>query len=159
MKCKSVLFVLVALMAVSCDMTTVVSPRITVSNELIRTSITGVRDTISFGDSLNVGDTVQLGMLLNGYYDYLVSFEATADTSKVRLSVAWPDSLGGVTEASDPAHAKLVFIPDSVYACLTTLSYVPVSHGVHPINLVLSSAAKAPYSQSAIQFYIAVRKP
>ncbi|MBO7456798.1 MAG: hypothetical protein J6T71_03115 [Paludibacteraceae bacterium] len=159
MKYKSILFVLVALLAVSCDMATVVSPRIVASNQLVRTSITGERDTILFSDSLNIGDTVQMGILLNGYYDYLVSFAATADTDKVHLSVAWPDSLGGTTDASDPEHAKLVFVPDSVYSCLTTLSYVPVSPGVHPINLVLTSAAKAPYSQSAAQFYIAVRKP
>ena len=157
MKYKSILFVLVTLLAVSCDMATVVSPRISVSNELVRTSITGARDTILFSDSLNIGDTVQMGVLLNGYYDYLVSFAATADTSKVHLSVIWPDSLGGVTDASDPAHAKLVFVPDSVYACLTTLNYVPVSGGTHQINMALTSAAKAPYSQCVAQFYIAVR--
>lgn len=157
MKSKSVLFVLVALLVVSCNMETVVSPRISVSSELVRTSIAGKRDTVSFSDSLDIGDTVQMGVLLNGYYDYLVTFAATADASDVLLSLAWPDSLGGVTDASDPAHAKLVFVPDSVYACLTTLRYVPVRAGTHRINMALTSAAKAPYSQCTAQFYIAVR--
>ena len=148
---------MVTLLAVSCDMTTVISPRVTAANELVRTSLTGERDTILFSDSLNIGDTVQMGMLLNGYYDYLVAFNASADTSKVRLSLNWPDSLGGITDASDPAHAKLVFVPDSVFACLTTLSYVPVSGGTHQINLTLTSSAKEPYSQYMAQFNIAVR--
>ena len=75
------------------------------------------------------------------------------------MKLNWPDTLGGITPESDPAHAKLIFIPDSVAACLTTLRYVPVEAGSHQINLTLTSSAKAPYSQGALQFNIAVRKP
>lgn len=149
---------LVALVATACDWTSVVSPRISASQEVYRTSAAGVRDTITLRDSLSVGDTAQLRMVLYGYYDYIVSFEATADTSKVKLALDWPDSLGCTTPDSDPAHAKLVFKPDSVYNCITTLSYMPVDSGSCAIKLVLTSAAKAPYSQTAAQFYIAVKK-
>lgn len=163
MRIRKFLFVItfaaIGFAVVSCDMTTVISPRIDVSRQLVRTNLSGVCDTIMLDDSLNIGDTVRMGLLLNGYYDPLVSFVASADESKVHLSLNWPDTLGGITAESDPAHAKLIFIPDSVSACLTTLSYVPVEAGSHQINLTLTSSAKAPYSQGALQFNIAVRKP
>ena len=66
------MFAAIGFAVVSCDMTTVISPRINVSRQLVRTNLSGVCDTIMLDDSLNIGDTVRMGLLLNGYYDPLL---------------------------------------------------------------------------------------
>ena len=162
----SLSFVLVTFMAVSCNLGTVISPSVQASSQLYRSyTVIGslgqdsiVQDTITYKDSLSIGDTVRWPMVINGYYDYLVSFKATADTNDVRLSFAWDpvfDTL--LIETSDYSHGVLEFKPAKVYAGLVTLVYVPRRSGTHQVDLVLNSAAQEPYSQWAGHFNMAVK--
>ncbi len=159
-------FVILTVLAVSCDLKTVMSPGVQFSSVLYRTSsvtdstgqVVLVNDTITLSDSLNVGDTVRLPMILNGYYDYITSFAVSTDTSKVHLSLMWGDEYNSyLTTAADPEHGILAFKPDAVYAFLTTLVYVPQVSGTYRIDMELNSAAQAPYSQWTGHFFIGVK--
>ena len=151
-------FALVALMTVSCNMDSVISPGVQYSSYLYRTSADGVQDTITLNDSLQVGDTVRFPMVLNGYYDYITSFVATTDTSKVHVSMMWDDAYKSyLTEIADPDNGILAFKPDQVYAFVTTLVYVPMASGTYRIDLELNSSAPSPYSQWAGHFFIGVK--
>ena len=147
-----------ALSLTSCEGSAAITPSFYQASSLIRTSSSGVKDTITLADSLRVGDTVRMGLLLNGYYDYLTSFVASADTANVRLSLAWGEELSAYLAAdADPEHGKLTFAPDCVYVCVTTLTYVPRKSGRHEIDLLVTSNAPSSYSRQSGHFFIAVK--
>ena len=159
-------FVILTVLAVSCDMKTVMSPSVQFSSMLYRTysatDSTGqvfiVKDTITISDSLCVGDTVQIPMIVNGYYDYITSFAASTDTSKVDLSFMWNEEYNDyLSTAANPEHGIFAFKPDKVYAFVTTLMYVPKASGAYRIDLELNSAAQAPYNQWTGHFFIGVK--
>ena len=159
---RNILFFLslafVALIAISCDLNSVISPSVRTSTVLYRTSLEGVKDTITFADSLNVGDTVRMGMICEGYYDYLCKLKVSGDTSKVKTSLAWPDSLSyALASDADPEHGVLSFVPEKAYGIYTTLTYIPVASGTHEISILLTSSARESYNQYAGSFFIAVR--
>lgn len=166
MKYKFLLFALVAVAFVACETRSVVSPSVRVSSSLYRTYTVQdslgqdslVRDTISLTDSLRIGDTVRMGMVCEGYYDYLRALTIVSDPSEVDVSLSWDEEAKHLlTSAADPEHGKLAFVADSVYACYTTLTYVPVATGTHRIGISLVSAAKDPYTEGAWHFNIAVK--
>ena len=143
---------------VSCNSKAVFSPNLQTAAQLIRVSAEGVRDTITFNDSLQVGDTVYLGMLCNGFYDYLKKVSATGDESKVLTSLEWPDSLSYVlADDSDQEHGCLSFLPEKVYAIYTTLTYIPVASGTHKLDFQITSAAPESYNLYSGSLVIAVK--
>ena len=159
---RNVLFILslvmIALMTVACTQETVVSPGVRHSSVVYRTSAAGVKDTITLSDSLQVGDTVLFPMVLNGYYDYLNTFMVSADTTKVQVSLLWNEEDSAcLAPSANPEQGLLVFNAGAIYACMTTLKYVPKASGVHRIDLALTSAARSPYSSWAGYFYIGVK--
>lgn len=166
MKTKVLLFALVAFALVACDLDTVVSPGVQLSSSLYRTYTVQdslgqdslVRDTISYTDSLNIGDTVRIPMLCQGYYDYVRSLKITTDTAKLHASLLWDDEYKSyLAEDADPEHGYLSFLADQVFAFYTTLIYVPVASGTHRVEIFIQSNAKEPYSQGAWHFNVAVR--
>ena len=143
---------------VSCNTRSVFSPSLQQASELIRISAEGVKDTITFSDSLQIGDTVHVGMLCNGFYDYLRTVVMAGDTNKVKTSLEWPDSLGYVlAEDADKEHGRLSFVPEKVYAIYTTLTYIPVASGTHRVDIQINSAAPESYNQYNGYFVIAVK--
>ena len=149
---------LVAILAVSCETKSVISPTIQASTILYRTSATGVKDTISFLDTLHVGDTVLMPLRLDGYFDYLTTFKAVADTEKVQLAFVTNAAFDScLTSAANPKHGYLVFEPARVYGCYVPLSYVPLRVGTHKVELDLNSAAEEAYSHCYRYFNIEVR--
>lgn len=151
-------FIAVIVAFVSCNMKAVMSPSIKPSATLIRTTAAGVRDTISYSDSLNVGDTVRMSAILNGYYDYITSFVAASDEANVDVSIIWQDStITYLAEDADPEHGILKFVPERVYGCYVPIQYIPKHSGTYRIDLTVTSAAESPYSNQQKFFYIAVR--
>ena len=151
-------FIAVIVAFVSCNMKAVMSPSITPSATLIRTTAAGVRDTLSDTDSLNVGDTVRMSAILNGYYDYITSFVAASDEANVDVSIIWQDStITYLAEDADPEHGILKFVPERVYGCYVPIQYIPKHSGTYRIDLTVTSAAESPYSNQQKFFYIAVR--
>lgn len=160
--------VLVALGAVSCVGEAVMSPKVQYGSAVYRTYATVdtlghdtiISDTISLADSVQVGDTLRFPLVINGYYDYITSFIVTADTSKVTVSFTWDEELDDfLAPGADPEHGNLTFEANKVYAALTTLVYVPQVPGTHEIDLLLTSAAKQPYSEWQGHFFVGVKKP
>ena len=147
-----------AVALVSCNSRAMFSPSLQTATEMIRVSAEGVRDTVTFNDSLQVGDTVYLGMLCNGFYDYLKKVSATCENSKVLTSLEWPDSLSYVlADDSDQEHGCLSFAPEKVYAIYTTLTYIPVESGTHKVDIQITSAAPESYNLYSGYFLIAVK--
>lgn len=143
----------------ACNTRAMITPYFQTASTLIRTSAEGVTDTITFQDSLNIGDTVRVGMMCNGYYDCLKTLKVGGDTSKVKTSLAWPDSLSYVLASdADPEHGVLSFLPEkTVYAIYTTVTYIPVATGTHQIDIRLTSTAPDSYNQCSGHFIIAVK--
>ena len=161
------LFLAVIVMAfIACNTRSMITPVFQTSNTLIRTYTVQdslgrdsiVTDTVTFTDSLNVGDTVRMGLMCNGFYDYLKTVKVSGDTSKVKTSLEWPDSLSYVLASdADPAHGVLTFLPEKAYAIYTTVTYIPVASGTHKVDIGLLSAAPESYNQTAGYFFIAVK--
>jgi len=143
---------------VSCNTKSTFTPGLRVLSVLQRTTAEGVQDSISLADSLNIGDTVRMTMIVDGYFDYLLSVVAKADTGKVKVSLEWNDEqMDMLSPEADLQHGKLIFLPSKVPACVTVLTYIPVESGTHPINIDVTSFAEAPYSSSSWSFNVAVR--
>lgn len=167
MKKNILLLAFVAFALVACDLNTVISPGVQVSSSLYRTYTTQdslgrdtiVKDTITFTDSLNIGDTVLIPMVCQGYYDYLRMVKVSPeDTSKMQLSLAWEEEYKSVlAEDADPAHGYLSFLPEKVFAFYTTIKLVPVASGTHRVDIQALSNAKENYSQGSWHFFVAVK--
>ena len=153
----SLVIALVALGMASCIGTAVSSPSIQAASKMVRTSAAGVRDTINLTDSLNVGDTVRLSMIVQGYYHYLTSFSATSDTTML-VGLAWNQAdSAALAPGSDPEHGKVIFTPNSAYVFLTSLRFTPRYSGKHRIDMNVASSAGEPYSPQLYHYDVVVR--
>ena len=118
----------------------------------------GVMDTILYTDTLQVGDTVLMPMAIQGYYDYLTSFRAVADTNALKVSFLWDEEHNSyLTSTADPAHGYLVFAPEKVFSGVVTLCYTPQKAGSHTVELQIASSAPTGFSQGAGQFTVNVK--
>lgn len=160
---KKHLFVFLSVIAfvctfVSCEGKSVMSPGIKVSSVVVRTSIEGLCDTIDIRDSVNVGDTLRMTMVVNGYFDYLKSIVAQSDTDKVKVALPWNEAqMGVLTDDADPEHGKLTFKPDSVVLCVAVMRYVPRKSGAQNVDIVVRSNAEENYSSGQWTLNIGVR--
>jgi len=153
----SLVIALVALGLMSCDGTAISSPSIQAASKMVRTSAAGVRDTINLTDSLNVGDTVRLSLIVQGYYHYLTSFSATSDTTML-VGLAWNQAdSAALAPGSDPEHGKVIFTPNSAYVFLTNLRFTPRYSGTHRIDMIVASSAGEPYSPQLYHYDVVVR--
>ena len=149
-----------AVALVSCNTKSTYSPGLHVYPTLQRTSAAGVQDSITLKDSLNIGDTVRMTMIVDAYFDYLQSVIAKTDTEKVKVSLAWnEEQMDMLAQEADLAHGKLIFAPMRVPACVTVLTYVPVKEGSHTVHIDITSSAESPYSSNSWSFGIGVRAP
>ena len=143
---------------VSCDEKTASTPLLEVSRSLYRTSAAGVQDTITVLDTLQVGDTVRMGVMICGYYNYLTAFSVKEEKGNVNVAFEWaPANDQFLTSGSDPENGKLEFVAEQVYMCTTTLRYIPLAAGTHRIDMIVSSDAGDPYSPRNFYFETIVK--
>lgn len=121
------------------------TPRISVY-ALYRTNPSGVKDTLRFGDTIQVGDTVLAPMLLEGMYNELVYFKVSADTSLFDYILV-RDTTNAHLLASDskPEEGYLHFV-SGCYLYPAMLRYVAKKSGTYPIHVELGSTANEKYS-------------
>ena len=121
------------------------TPRIQASY-LYRSTPAGVRDSIHYGDTVSVGDTLRGNLLLYGVYNNLTEFRASCDTSAMQLELV-VDSVYRpfLLAESDPKSGLLCFTAE-VYIFPTALQYVVKKPGTHRISMTLSSTAGQKYS-------------
>lgn len=147
-----------AIAMTSCDLDVASTPTIQLSNKQIRTSITGVKDTISINDSVCIGDTVRMGVAVHGVYHHLDSVWVKADTSKVSVALLWnEEQMNLLTAGADPQHGSLIFASDTIFGIATVLVYIPKEAGKHEISINARSAAKKEYSGYAAPHTINVK--
>ena len=150
---------LTAISIISCNSKSVHTPGVRVSNLVQRTTVEGVRDTILITDSVNIGDTLRLGMIVDAYFDYLKSVIAKSDEDKALVSLSWnEEQMDVIASDADLEHGKLVFVPMKVPACVTILQYIPLTAGTQSIHINVTSTAAEPYSYSSWYFNVAVRE-
>ena len=137
---------------VSCDTEAQSTPEIVSPNTLIRTSAEGVRDTITYADTLHIGDTVRAQLFLYGHLNYLTRFQATSDASIQMYLAKMPEDSIYLLPESDYSKCLYVFTPEKVSLCVTTLVYTPTQAGKYRIEMVLASSAKEAYSPRTFYF-------
>ena len=137
----------IPLVFTSCEGSASSTPELYASSRLVRTTPSGVRDTILVSDTLHVGDTLRWYLLANGRFNTLQSFQATCDTSAFDLAME-VDAGDSVVfaEGTDLAKAKLVFVPEKVYACTAWLRFVPRKADSQEIELTIATNAGEKYS-------------
>ena len=147
-----------AIAMTSCDLDVASTPTIQLSSQQIRTSITGVKDTISINDSVCIGDTVRMGVAVHGVYHHLDSVWVKADTSKVSVALLWnEEQMNLLTADADPQHGSLIFASDTIFGIATVLVYIPKEAGTHKIRICARSAAKEEYSEQELEQAIKVK--
>ncbi len=127
------------------------TPRITVY-QLYRTNLAGVEDTLNYGDTIQIGDTVLAPMLLEGVYNNLVYFKVSADANAFDYDIV-KDTLYQhlLAEDSKPEEGYLHFV-SGCYLYPATLRYVAKKSGTYPINVEIGSTANEKYSPRSGSF-------
>ena len=127
------------------------------AGEACVSSVTGTHDTILLGDTLLVGDTLTVPLLLHGGYNFLKTFEVTADKSVFDLTLI-PDTnyLHLMDSSSAPQEGKLRFVA-GCYLFETKLRYVPQTAGDYRIEMTLSSDASEKFTPRTWWFTQCVR--
>ena len=161
MKNRIYWFLLLPLLAfslVSCEDKAQSTPTLKVSSFLLRTSVAGVTDTISYLDTLQLGDTVLMGLAAYGNFNYLTGLRAETDTTNLQLSFKWNhDDDNCLAQGSDPEHGILLFKPELVNLCMTTLHYIALKSGTHRVEITVSSNAGENFSPRTFYFNVPVK--
>ena len=153
-----ILLPFMALLFVSCENRSVSTPGLQISSYLLRISPDGVRDTIGIRDTVNVADTVLLGMAAFGNFNYLTGIKLQSDTTKLQVGFRWNHKDDEyLAEGSDPEHGILLFHPEQINYCRTTVQYIPRDSGDHRIGIMLSSDAGEGYSPRTFYFDVFVK--
>lgn len=122
------------------------TPLIQVSKTVYRATLAGVHDTIVLSDTIHVGDTLRVPLMLYGNYNNLTEFTVTVDAAELDMRLLVDSAclaLLGTTSAPDKAY--LCFAKD-VYIFPTEMLYVPKKTGDLKISMKLASTAEAKYS-------------
>jgi len=134
------------------------TPRMIASN-LYRHSITGVHDTLYYGDTIQVGDTMFAPIALDGVYNSLVSFQVTGDKTAFEYKLLCDSaSLPLLASDSKPEEGSLHFANDC-YLFFTTLYYIPIQAGKYQFSFVLASSAGEKFSPVSGYFTQVVVNP
>ena len=124
------------------------TPSVVPSKYLVRDTPAGVHDTISYSDTIHVGDTLRATVLLYGGYNNLLEFQASVDPELADFHLLLDSGYTGehyLTKASDPAKGYLRFAAD-IYLYPTALWFVPLKTGDLKLSMVLSNTAGEKYS-------------
>ena len=147
---------LLTLAIVACEPKAESTPLLQGSTTVFRTTAAGVRDTLQYTDTLCIGDTVRMSILLEGYLNTLTSFMAKADTSVLAVAVeVLPEQMQLLTTGTDLEKAILKFVPEQVMVFTAKLRYIPRSAGTHRIDMTLASNASEQYSPR--YYYVDIR--
>jgi hypothetical protein len=149
---------LTAICMVSCDMKVRSTPLAQAATQMVRTSAEGVQDTIHFTDTLRVGDTVRVQVVLNGYYNPLTAYNVSSDTAAMRLALeVKPELQSALARGTDLEKGKIVFVSDQVFVFTTGLRYTPRKSGTHRIEMYVYSDAGESYSPQYYYFDVQVK--
>ena len=124
---------------------------------IFRTTAAGVNDTILYGDTVQVADTLRAPLVLWGGYNNLVSFQATLDTSVFDYHLEYDTTcIPYLDEDSKPESGYLHFT-NNCCQMPVTLWYVPKKSGDYTIHFTISSTAAEKFSPNTGYFQQPVR--
>ena len=134
------------------------TPIIGFSRYLYRDTPAGVHDSLLYGDTINVGDTLRGNLLLYGGYNNLTEFTVKVDTADLDLQLLIDSGYSVFldTVASKPAQGYLRFAQDT-YIFPTAMRFVPKKTGDLKISLTLASTAGERFSPVNAWFTMPVR--
>lgn len=133
------------------------TPLIQVSKTVYRATLAGVHDTISLTDTIHVGDTLRVPLMLYGNYNNLTEFTVTVDAAELDMRLLVDSAcLALLDTTSAPDKAYLRFVND-VYVFPTDMQYVPKKTGSLKISMTLASTAGEKYSPLGAWFILEVR--
>ncbi|MBQ2540318.1 MAG: hypothetical protein II551_01570 [Paludibacteraceae bacterium] len=122
------------------------TPVIQLAGYMDRYNSLGVHDSIEFGDTVHVGDTLVAHMMLMGGYNNLTGLVVSCDTSVIgRKLVVTEGYEQHLASGSDPENGKMLFIKD-VYLYPTDMRLVAKKTGDAKVLFTLSSTASEKYS-------------
>lgn len=124
---------------------------------LYRSTPDGGQDTLNYGDTVQVGDTLRGPIVLMGGYNNLTELQVAFDTAECDFHLLVDSGYTSqITAASKPEKGYLCFV-DEVYLYPTTLWFVPKKTGDLTISMKLSSTAGDKYSPLNAFFITPVR--
>ena len=157
---KSAIFLCLALAAISlqsCLMGEAQSTPTFYYSYIYRTNAQGARDSIFYGDTVHIGDTLRAPLLVSGVYNSLVSFSVEADQEALNYRLVVDSVYLSWLEAdSKPENGYLHFTKDCyTFPCM--LVYMPQKTGDYMVQFTVASTASKQYSPSHAQFTQPVR--
>lgn len=124
---------------------------------LYRTSAAGVRDSIRYGDTIHVGDTLQGSWVLYCVTNNLTSFTFKTDTFAFDYHLVCDSAYAHLlTEKSKPEEGKLFFVSGCVFYPVD-IYFVAKQKGDYPLSLSLASDAGEKYSPQMFSYTQAIR--
>ena len=126
------------------------SPTIRFYSQMYRTSPEGVKDTLYLVDTVQIGDTLRLPVLLQGGFNILTSFQVSSDPLDHMVKLEVDSAVATIVDPkSDLEKGKLVFPQDrQILMCNVTVCFIPQRAGSQPINLTVANTAGDKYSHS-----------
>ena len=136
------------------------SPTIRSYSQMYRTSPEGVKDTLYLADTVRIGDTLRLPVLLYGGYNILTSFQVSSDPLDHKVKLEVDSAVAAIVDPqSDLEKGKLIFPPDrQVLMCNVTVCFIPQRAGSQPIDLTVANTAGDKYSPVTYTFTPIVAK-
>ena len=139
--------VLLCAVMTACQSRAVSTPELYGASVLIRTTPEGVQDTLRPTDSLRIGDTLRLSMVLNGGFNPLKSFTVTADPEAISPALEADSAvLSVLTDGTNLEKGVMIFQPEKVVVCPVKLRFVPCKSGSHVIQFTVANDAGEGYS-------------
>ena len=128
------------------------------ASQMYRVHASGAQDTLRMVDSVNVGDTIRLPIVLSGQLNSLKSFVAQADDDAFKHWITCDSALlEFLTSASKPDKSILYFEPEKLVVASANFWFIPLKSGGNAITFTLANDANEQFSPRSFSFTPVVR--
>ena len=143
---KRTLFVFIALVSLSFALNSCLNGEMQSTPELYASQMYrihgGTQDTIRTTDSLSVGDSLRLPLIISGQYNHLKSFSVQSAGSVFDCRLECDSAvLAVLTDDSKPEQGVLYFKPQATVIASVNLWFVPKQSGTHRMTFSVNNDA------------------
>ena len=132
------------------------TPRIS-AYPLYRTSAEGVQDSLNYGDTIHVGDTIRTLMVLQGMFNELVYCRIKGDASAFDYCVEADSAYAHLLADDCRMNEVYLHFVAGCYMYPATFRYVAKKAGTYRFEIELGSTANEKYSPLSAYFVQEVR--
>lgn len=160
---KHFLFIFLAAAAAfaltACESKSQSTPYAALHKLMIRTSSEGHTDTLQYLDTVQIADTIRQSFYIDGGFNVLTYFEASADASALNISLEVDSAVKTLlTTGTDLEHGKMVFDPQKYVIAVTgKLKMVPLKSGKLPFVITVANDAGKDYSPRSLEYALIVK--